>query len=192
MALAEPTIARDAAQNTTQTAAQNAAVADEGQSLIRASDEVYYRTKAAAVLWMLRSIVGDDALRRTLQAYREDKLDNDPKEFQRVLERTAKRDLAWFFDDWVYRDRGLPRPKHRQRHPAPNRPDRQQGLRLARRSRSTQRRWRSRRGPRDRTLWNIDSNAKVTRPRPLQCLHKDRLRRHTRTRCSSTTAPFPK
>ncbi len=86
----------------------NAAPADSGQSLIRASDEVYYRTKAAAVLWMLRSIVGDAALQQALQAYRSDKLDSDPKEFQRVLERTSKRDLAWFFDDWIYRDRGLP------------------------------------------------------------------------------------
>ncbi|WP_433984688.1 M1 family aminopeptidase [Tunturiibacter empetritectus] len=81
---------------------------DAGQSLILASDEVYYRTKAAAVLWMLRSVVGDDALKRALQAYRSDKMDSDPKEFQRVLERSAKQDLAWFFDDWVYRDRGLP------------------------------------------------------------------------------------
>jgi hypothetical protein len=81
---------------------------DEGQSLILARDEVYYRTKAAAVLWMLRSLVGDDALKRTLREYREDKLDSDPKEFQRVLERVSKRDLSWFFDDWVYRDRGLP------------------------------------------------------------------------------------
>jgi Peptidase family M1 domain len=86
----------------------NAAPSSEGQSLIRASDEIYYRTKAAAVLWMLRSIVGDAALQQALQAYRNDKLDNDPKEFQRVLEHSAKRDLAWFFDDWVYRDRGLP------------------------------------------------------------------------------------
>jgi hypothetical protein len=81
---------------------------EEGQSLIQASDEVYYRTKAAAVLVMLRSIVGDDALRRALQLYREDKMDSDPKEFQHVLERTSKRELGWFFDDWVYRDRGLP------------------------------------------------------------------------------------
>jgi hypothetical protein len=89
-------------------ATQNAAAADEGQSLIRASDEVYYRTKAAAVLWMLRSLVGDDALKQALRAYRVDKLDSDPKEFQRVIERIARRDLGWFFDDWVYRDRGLP------------------------------------------------------------------------------------
>jgi hypothetical protein len=96
LALAEPALAA------------NAVPGGEGQSLIRASDEVYYRTKAAAVLWMLRSIVGDAALQQALQAYRNDKLDTDPREFQRVLERSAKRDLAWFFDDWVYRDRGLP------------------------------------------------------------------------------------
>ena len=88
--------------------AQSASATEGGQSLIGASDEVYYRTKAAAVLGMLRSIVGDDALRHALQLYREDKMDSDPKEFQRVLERTSKRELGWFFDDWVYRDRGLP------------------------------------------------------------------------------------
>jgi hypothetical protein len=97
LALVEPPPAKSAS-----------ATEEEGQSLIQASDEVYYRTKAAAVLGMLRSIVGDDALRRALQLYREDKMDSDPKEFQRVLERTAKRELGWFFDDWVYRDRGLP------------------------------------------------------------------------------------
>lgn len=81
----------------------------EGQSLIRASDEVYYRNKAAAVLWMLRSVVGDDALKQTLKLYRRDaKRDEDPKEFERVLEQVAHKDLRWLFDDWVYRDRGLP------------------------------------------------------------------------------------
>jgi hypothetical protein len=78
-----------------------------GQSLIEARDEVYYRTKAAAVLWMLRDIVGDDALKNALQMYRHDgKGDADPKHFQRVVERAAKKDLNWFFDDSVYRDRG--------------------------------------------------------------------------------------
>jgi hypothetical protein len=89
-------------------ATPNPSSADPGQSLIGASDEIFYRTKAAAVLWMLRSIVGDDALKQALKAYRTDKLDGDPKEFQRVLERTSKRELGWFFDDWVYYDRGLP------------------------------------------------------------------------------------
>ena len=83
--------------------------APEGQSLIRATDEVYYRTKASAVLWMLRSIVGDAALKNALQTYRHaGKDDEDPEAFQRVLEASSKRDLRWFFDDWVYRDRGLP------------------------------------------------------------------------------------
>lgn len=82
----------------------------EGQSLVQASDEVYYRIKSVAVLGMLRTLVGEETLKRTLRSYRDDKtsLDSDPKEFQRVLERYAKRDLNWFFDDWVYHDRGLP------------------------------------------------------------------------------------
>jgi Peptidase family M1 domain len=84
-----------------------------GQSLIDARDEIYYRTKAAAVLWMLRSIAGEDALKQALHTYaREERLDakvdENAKEFQRVLEQTSHKDLGWFFDDWVYRDRGLP------------------------------------------------------------------------------------
>lgn len=80
-----------------------------GESLVEATDEVYYRTKAAAVLWMLRSIVGDAALKQALQTYRRaGKDDEDPAAFERVLEASAQRDLRWFFNDWVYRDRGLP------------------------------------------------------------------------------------
>ncbi len=86
----------------------NGEQAHAGQSLIEARDEVYYRTKAAAVLWMLRSIAGEDALKNALQLYRiDEKADADPKQFEHTLERTSKKDLAWFFDDWVYRDRGL-------------------------------------------------------------------------------------
>lgn len=80
-----------------------------GQSLVLATDEVYYRTKASAVLWMLRSIVGDPALKNALQTYRSaSKDDEDPMAFERILEASSRRDLRWFFDDWVYRDRGLP------------------------------------------------------------------------------------
>jgi hypothetical protein len=90
------------------TPGQNTGAAEAGQSLVQARDEVYYRTKAASVLWMLRSLVGDDALKQALQTYRNDKKDGDPKEFQRVLEQSSRRDLNWFFDDWVYQDKGLP------------------------------------------------------------------------------------
>jgi hypothetical protein len=79
------------------------------QSLVGASDEVYYRTKAAAVLWMLRSITSDDALKQALQLYRKDKAaDASDEGFEQVLEKTSHEDLRWFFDDWVYHNKGLP------------------------------------------------------------------------------------
>lgn len=97
LALAEPIFAPNDDSN------------NSGQSLIHTSDEVYYANKAATVLWMLRSIVGDDVLKQTLRDYRHvSKRDADPKEFEVVLEQAAHKDLRWFFDDWVYRDRGLP------------------------------------------------------------------------------------
>ncbi len=74
-----------------------------------ASDEVYLRSKSAAILWMLRTLAGDEALRQTLIAYRDDrKADADPRGFEGMLDRIAKKDLRWFFEDWVYRDCGLP------------------------------------------------------------------------------------
>jgi hypothetical protein len=115
----ERTVGRETAMQEIAQAAVPLALAEPGvgkgggQSLVEARDEVYYRTKAAAVLWMLRSIAGEDALKQALHTYaREDrrdaKKDEDAKEFQRVLEEASHRDLGWFFDDWVYRDRGLP------------------------------------------------------------------------------------
>ncbi|RZU42329.1 hypothetical protein [Edaphobacter modestus] len=84
-----------------------------GQSLIAAHDEVYYRAKAAAVLWLLHSIVGDVPLKRGLQTYRDEvrhaapNTPEDPHAFQRVLEAASHKDLSAIFDDWVYHDRGL-------------------------------------------------------------------------------------
>jgi Peptidase family M1 domain len=84
--------------------------AEVGQSLIGAHSQVYYRTKAAAVLWMLRTIAGEDALKKALQSYRKvgAAADANPEEFEKVLEQASGMDLRWFFDDWVYHDRGLP------------------------------------------------------------------------------------
>ena len=90
-----------------------------GDSLANATGEVFYRTKAAAVWWMLRDIVGDDALKQALQAYRKaPTLDRDPAGLERTLEKFSHKDLRWFFDDWVYRDRGLPDPPSSTSHPA--------------------------------------------------------------------------
>jgi len=78
-----------------------------GQPLAGATDEVFFRTKAMFVWWMLRDMVGDDALEHAIRAYRPDQ-DKEPSYFQRLLAEQFHRDLEWFFDDWVYRDRGLP------------------------------------------------------------------------------------
>jgi aminopeptidase N len=59
------------------------------------------------VWWMLRDMVGDDALEHAIRAYRPDE-DKQPSYFQRLLAEQFHRDLEWFFADWVYRDCGLP------------------------------------------------------------------------------------
>jgi len=80
-----------------------------GQPLAVTFDETYYRSKAAYVWWMLRDMAGDDALKEAIRKYRaEDDNDKAPKYVEQLIEAAAKRDLGWFFDDWVYQDRGLP------------------------------------------------------------------------------------
>jgi hypothetical protein len=81
--------------------------AGPGQDLIHATDAVYYQTKAAYVLWMLRDVAGDKELAAALQAYKATD-DTTPEYFEHLLEKTSGKDLKWFFDNWVYRDRGLP------------------------------------------------------------------------------------
>jgi hypothetical protein len=78
-----------------------------GQSLIDAADAVYYRGKATYVLWMLRDLVGDKALAAALRAY-DPTQDTAPEYFEHLLEKASGKDLKWFFDDWVYHDKGLP------------------------------------------------------------------------------------
>jgi aminopeptidase N len=82
------------------------------QPLITTSDEVFFRTKAAYVWWMLRDMVGDRVLQGALARYRASE-DRDSAYMQRLIEGQlpAKLDLETFFDDWVYRDHGLPELK---------------------------------------------------------------------------------
>jgi hypothetical protein len=76
-------------------------------TLLNTNDELYLRGKGGFVFWMLRDMVGDETTQRAIAAYRGG-ADKDPSYFQRLLQTNPKRDLEWFFDDWVYRDRGLP------------------------------------------------------------------------------------
>ena len=77
------------------------------EPLISTAVDSFYRSKAAYVWWMLRDMLGDDVLKKALANYRAD-LDKDPAYLQHLLETESKRNLQWFFDDWVYHDRGLP------------------------------------------------------------------------------------
>ncbi len=91
-----------------------------GQPLSQAWSPVYYRTKAAYVLWMLRDMVGDSALSSALRGYyapldeptagsnsASDSASPDSR-FEKLLERASHRDLSLFFQDWVIADKGLP------------------------------------------------------------------------------------
>jgi hypothetical protein len=92
-----------------------------GQPLAAAISPVYYRAKATYVLWMLRDVAGDPTLSAALRAYdpAADVSAQDasrgygssagPSSFERLLEQAGtRRDLSWFFADWVDADKGLP------------------------------------------------------------------------------------
>ena len=76
-------------------------------SLINSIDDFRIQTKSMYVWWMLRDMVGEPALQAALHNYKAAS-DNDPKYMQKMIESEVHRDLQWFFDDWVYHDRGLP------------------------------------------------------------------------------------
>ena len=87
-----------------------------GQPLALAISPIYYRTKATYAFWMLRDVAGDATLSAALRAY-DPSADNSlgylrdkgPGTFEKILEQASvRRDLAWFFSDWVDADKGLP------------------------------------------------------------------------------------
>jgi hypothetical protein len=88
-----------------------------GQPLAQATSPVYYRTKAAYILWMLRDLVGDDALATALRASNDVSDDkgattaggNPSAAFRSALTSAAPRaNLKWLFADWIDADHGLP------------------------------------------------------------------------------------
>jgi hypothetical protein len=80
---------------------------ESDNTLLNTTDELYLRVKGGFVFWMLDDMLGDQALQHALASYRAE-ADKTPTYFQKLLEKQTHRDLEWFFDDWVYRDRGLP------------------------------------------------------------------------------------
>jgi hypothetical protein len=85
---------------------KRAADRETARSLINAPDDLYLQTKAMYVWWMLREMLANPSLGFLLDYHASE--DKDGAYLQRVIEKRTERDLQWFFDDWVYRDRGLP------------------------------------------------------------------------------------
>ena len=77
------------------------------RSLVNTTSEEMYRSKAMYVWWMLRDMVGETALKKAISAYHPEQ-DKEPSYMPRLIAAQTQRDLEWFFDDWVYRDRGFP------------------------------------------------------------------------------------
>jgi hypothetical protein len=77
------------------------------RSLVNTTDEELYRSKAMCVWWMVRDMLGDQALKKAVASYHPED-DKEPSYMPRLIQAQTQRDLEWFFDDWVYRDRGLP------------------------------------------------------------------------------------
>jgi hypothetical protein len=74
-----------------------------GQPLATAISPVYYRTKAAYFLWMLRAMAGDQALSAALRT------GAASGGFEEQLVKAASPlDIGWLFADWVDADKGLP------------------------------------------------------------------------------------
>ena len=83
-----------------------------GQPLSSAISPVYYRTKAAYVLMMLRDLIGDDALASALRDVNAAPNQTDATQtalFEQSLKKAApRRDFSGFFSDWIDADKGLP------------------------------------------------------------------------------------
>jgi hypothetical protein len=100
--------ALDAAESAKQSRPTAPRAEDEvNHSLTNTLDEQLARSKGMCVWWMLRDMVGDAALKKAVAAY-DPAQDKEPSYMQHLIQAQMQADLGWFFDDWVYRDRGLP------------------------------------------------------------------------------------
>ena len=87
--------------------------ANPPQPLTQAYSDAFLRLKSAFVFWQLREMLGDELFSKAITAFRHSialnpAFDRDPTAFQTSLEKTTGREFGWFFDDWVYHDKGLP------------------------------------------------------------------------------------
>jgi hypothetical protein len=86
--------------------AEKPADRDSSRSLINAPDDLYLQTKAMYVWWMLKDMLGNPPVDAFVTYHVTE--DKDPGYMPQLVQKETQRDLQWFFDDWVYHDRGLP------------------------------------------------------------------------------------
>jgi hypothetical protein len=81
----------------------------KGDPLATSNDQIMFRSKSSYVWFMLRDLVGDQALSAAIHNYNPAQ-DKQPGYVQSLIEAQASthQNLEQFFDDWVYRDKGLP------------------------------------------------------------------------------------
>ncbi len=72
-----------------------------------APDDAVHRSKAALVWWMLRDMLGAQALKKAFHEYQAGE-DSGPAYLEHLLQAQTSRDLTWFFHDWIDTDSGLP------------------------------------------------------------------------------------
>jgi hypothetical protein len=80
---------------------------ESSHSLINSTNDIYLQSKAMSVWWMLHDMISDTQLNIILFSYYASE-DKDPTYMPRLIAAHTQRDLEWFFNDWVYHDRGLP------------------------------------------------------------------------------------
>ena len=86
--------------------AEKAAKPDDRHSLNDGVDDVALQAKSMYVWWMLKDML--NGLPTDALAQYDSSKDSDPAVMQHLLEKSSGKNLQWFFDDWVYHDRGLP------------------------------------------------------------------------------------
>jgi hypothetical protein len=82
---------------------------NKGDPLATSNDQIMFRSKSSYVWFMLRDMVGDKALSAAIHNY-QPQADSQPGYIQSLIEAQTSphQSLEQFFDDWVYRDKGLP------------------------------------------------------------------------------------
>lgn len=86
--------------------AEKSAKPEDRHALIDGVDDVVLQTKSMYVWWMLKDMLG--ALPADALAQYDKSKDSDSAAMQHLLEKASGKNLQWFFDAWVYQDRGLP------------------------------------------------------------------------------------